>query len=194
MKQRLSLIIALGFCISIPVQAQPKLFSTESWCNDSGTLCWGSPNAGTTITGVRFIGEVNLGTIIQDSDNRFESKVLSGLIQAGVEFNIYKGFVAVQGTLIPPGSIQLDTDSPLVTSQRLKDPDRRMKVDIGGTVGFSFLDGILAAGIGGLKYDTRSISGILPDEKRARFYYLQLQPLSAIRVAIKRSKPNVALR
>ena len=176
------------------VSAQtPPLFSTASWCNDSATLC-PDPAARDFFTGVRFIGEINLGVIVQNGDNRFESKLLTGLISAGLETNLYRGVVSLQATLIPPGSIQLDQDSKLVTSGRLADPDRRMKVDIGGTVGLSFLDGIFAAGIGGLKYDTRSIKDVLPDEKSARFYYIQLQPLSAIRVAIKRNKPNPAQR
>lgn len=190
-------VVAIGFSTLFaigPVHAQSAIFSAESWCNDSGTLCWADGSAQRSLNGVRFIGEPNLGTVIQGDDNRFESKLLNGLIQAGIEVNAFEGFVSLQATLIPPGSIQLDEDSPLVTSGRLADPERRMKVDIGGTFGISLLDGILALGYGHLRYDTRRIPDVQESEQGAGFWYVQLQPLSAIRVAIKRNKSNPALR
>jgi hypothetical protein len=131
------------------------------------------------------VADLNVGTIVQSGANRFESGLFKGLTIVGLEWNIYAGVVSLQTTFISPSSIQLDERSALVTSGRLQDPDRRLKVDYGFAIGIAALDGIVSAGWGRLNYDVRHISGVLPSERHSGWGYFSIQPVSLARALIK---------
>lgn len=90
-----------------------------------------------------------------------------------------------------PSTVEFDAKSPI--RPWIKDGSGKVGVDYGVAVGFSFLDGILAMGIGRLDYDQRDFAERneagqpLPDDAlKDIFVYFNVQPIAAIRSAIKR--------
>jgi hypothetical protein len=140
------------------------------------------------------VADLNFGTILQGGANQFDPGAFKGLTMAGLEWNVYSGLLSLQTTFIPPTSIQLDESSTLVTSGKLGDPDRRLKVGYGFGFGISALDGVVSAGWGRLYYDTRNIVGAASSDKHSGWGYLSLQPISLARLLIKRANPSVDRR
>lgn len=96
-----------------------------------------------------------------------------------------------------PGTVTLEARSPLRTDKHLLAPDGTDSVD--GTIhvkgglgiGGSFFDGIFAAGGGFLTFDTRDIKKPFADTYHNKnwYIYLNFQPVSTLRAALKRTKP-----
>jgi hypothetical protein len=162
----------------------PGFFTSENWCKDTGTLCWSDPKKSRALTGIRFIGEPNTGGLSQSGNNRVEISSLVGIIKAGVEINLFGAAAAFQGSFIPQSTVTLDTDSELVTTNRLSNPDRKIGVNYGYTVGLALINGIIATGYGRLNLDTRRITAPTADERHLNFFFLNIQPISTIRAAI----------
>lgn len=163
--------------------ARSRPFSAASWCEDSGTYCWRGEDKARWFNGVRVIGEVDLGWLIQGGRNRFVNEGFTGLTKVGLEFNVYEGLASIQTVLIAPGSVELDGQSDLVLNRRLASfarppaaagqgtaagaelasqpaapqADRHVKVDWGFAAGLSFFDGGISTGRGWLFYDRRDI-------------------------------------
>jgi hypothetical protein len=166
----------------------PEFFRSENWCKDTGTLCWTDPKTRQFLNGIRFIGEPNTGGLSQNGDNQVETSSLIGTVKAGLEFNLIGAVIAAQFSFIPKSTVTLDSDSELVTSNRLTNPDRKMGVNSGYTLGFSLIDGIIAVGIGRLNMDTRRITSPTPQEKQLKFFFFNIQPISTIRGLISGTK------
>ena len=162
----------------------PEFFTSTNWCKDTGTLCWTDPAKSWGLTGIRFIGEPNTGGLSQSGENRVENASLVGIIKAGVEVNLVGAIASLQASFIPQSTVTIDTDSELVTANRLANSDRKMGVDYGFTVGLSLINGIIATGYGRLNMDTRRISAPTANEKRIGFFFFNIQPISTIRAAI----------
>jgi hypothetical protein len=173
-------------------------FSSDDWCADSGTACWRDGTRQKWFNGVRIVAELDLSTIFQGGDNRFETKV-AVIPKVALEFNIYGAWAAAQVGLISPGSVTLDEASTAV--DRLHQPlreDRRVGVTHGWVVGVSILDGAIALGEGRVHYDRRDFISDLQATDSARkanrkvyrdsFKYVALQSVSSARAAIKGSK------
>jgi hypothetical protein len=192
-------------CIALLTHAQPALgqegnantksFSSARWCQDSGTYCWTDPAKSKWFNGVRIIGEVDLGWLMQGGGNRFANKGFSGLTKVGLEFNIYGAHVSAQTVLIAPGSIELDDKSPLVTERRLPNGNRHIDVDWGFAGGLSFFDGSISSGFGRLFYDRRDIrpnatGRVARGDVRDSYGYVSFQPVSGLRAVVKGGKGN----
>jgi hypothetical protein len=151
-------------------------------------LCWTDPKKNPKkswgFTGIRFIGEPNTGGLSQTGNNRVETSSLVGIIKAGVEVNLFGAFASLQGSFIPQSTVTLDTNSELVTSNRLASPDRKIGLNYGYTIGLSLINGIIATGYGRLNMDTRRITAPTADEKHLSFIFFNIQPISTIRAAI----------
>ena len=132
-----------------------NIFTSERWCDDSGTACWRSPRDSDWFNGVRFIAEFDLRFVFQRGTSRFEVQGLQALPKLAVEFNIYKSWAAFQLAITAPGTITLDSASRAALS--VVETDGRVRTDIGFTAGFSFLDSSIAVGLGRLHYDLRGV-------------------------------------
>jgi hypothetical protein len=132
-----------------------NIFTSERWCDDSGTACWRSPRDGDWFNGVRFIAEFDLRFVFQRGTSRFEVAGLQALPKLAVEFNIYKSWAAFQLAITAPGTITLDSASRAALS--VAQEDGQVRTDIGFTAGFSFLDSSIAVGMGRLHYDLRGV-------------------------------------
>jgi hypothetical protein len=131
-----------------------NIFTSERWCDDSGTACWRSPRETPWFNGVRFIAEFDLRFVFQRGRNRFDVAGLQGLPKLAVEMNIYKSWAAVQLAITGPGQVSLDAGS--LRSRITPDPGGEVKTDMGYTLAFSFLDSSIAVGVGRLNYDVRT--------------------------------------
>ena len=169
------------------MSVNPGFFTSENWCQDTGTLCWADPKKSWGLTGIRFIGEPNTGGLSQSGSNRVEISSLVGIIKAGVEINLYGAVASLQGSFIPQSTVTLDQDSELVTSSRLANPDRKIGVDNGFTIGLSLINGIVATGYGRLNMDTRRIVAPTSNESHLNFFFFNIQPISTIRAAFGRT-------
>ena len=153
-------IVALGVAPPTSAHAQaepagrPRPFSSESWCADSGTACWGEGRRWRGLNGVRLIADVDLGYIFQGGSNQFAGG-LRGLPKIALEVNAIGGWVAAQVALIAPGTVTFDESSDAVRALRSGGTSRQVRYDWGWTGGLSFLDGSLSAGGGRLYYDRR---------------------------------------
>ncbi|MFN3200948.1 MAG: hypothetical protein ACE366_21285 [Bradymonadia bacterium] len=178
----------------------PIDFSSEVWCEDSGTVCW-SEDA--WMPGIRFLVEPQLGFVSQFGDNSFSNSRLLSTASFGVSLAIFEGWAGIQLLYIPEHVNDLDDDSQLVKEARkpvdpsnpnspavAPDFDGSLKVDFGVAAGVWLFDGVVVLGAGFLNYDT----GRLPEPLRAGaaeddgFLYMAIQPASTLRAIIKRLK------
>lgn len=167
--------------------------SSRSWCEDSLTVCWNPCKSG--FSGLRFIAEPRLGNIIEwGKKNRPELEAFGGLTLLGVETNWRGGYIALQAQVVLPGTVTLDEHSPLRKEGRVVGPDGTpvpngsIHVDSGFGIGFSFFDGVLAAGFGMLRYDSRLIRDMREGEDHNMYLYVNFQPISSLRAGLKHIK------
>jgi len=169
--------------------------STENWLKDATTITFYHPKdsqkkwKGNSFNGLRIIYEPQFGIIFQTVENRITVNNFDGFNKIGVETNLCKGYVSLQTLLIYPTTVTLDNKSPLVTNHNTIDSSGKVKVDYGFVIGFSFFDGILAIGFGGVFFDKRDFKNTLPNTSfQSNFWYMNFQPISAIKKAFKSSK------
>jgi hypothetical protein len=88
--------------------------------------------------------------------------------------------------------VTFDSKSDVINKNLLKTTDRSVQLDGGVAGGFTFFDGIISIGVGYLNYDQRDFNQSSPDFKwkytSNYFGYVNIQPISAIRSAIKKIK------
>jgi hypothetical protein len=166
-------------------------FSSESWCEDDLTICLEGRAGRGIFNGVRIVFEPQLGVLFQSGENRLENTSFRALERIGIETNLSGAAVAFQALLMYPSTVEFDAKSPI--RPWIKDTSGKVGVDYGIALGLSFLDGILAVGGGRLDYDQRDFA-----EKNAAgepqpedalqdfFLYFNVQPIAAIRSAIKK--------
>jgi hypothetical protein len=165
-------------------------FSTAAWCQDALTVCTSGRTAHVSFSGLRLVFEPNLGIIFQNGENRFENTSFKALERVGLETNLRHSYIAIQALLIYPSTVDFDDKSPI--TGYIKNDSGRVGVDYGLSLGLSFLDGILATGIGYLNYDQRDLSDV--NEAGVRqpkgtttdvYFYFNVQPVSAVRSALR---------
>ena len=196
--ERLAAVLAGAALLAVPATGLGqtragggKLFSTASWCADSGTACW-NDGGRKYLNGVRIVADVDLSFLVQKGSNRFEGN-LKGIPKIALEWNLVGGWVSLQTALVMPGTIQLDEKSPALRElNEAQKAARTVHVTWGRMLGLSFLDGSLSAGFGRLFYDRRDFatkdstaSGHLFSDQ---FRYVALQPISSIRSNLKSKK------
>lgn len=167
--------------------------SAENWLKDAMTITFSKPEHRAKLkhsfNGLRIIFEPQLGTLLQTSEDSFEAKNFQSLQRIGLETNIYKGFITLQGLFFYPSTVELGEENTLRAGNFMLDPNGRVIVDFGLGAGLSFFDGTVAVGYGGLFYDEKDFRGILDRRERApledNFFYLNIQPISMIKAAIK---------
>jgi hypothetical protein len=132
-------------------------FTSERWCDDSGTACWRSPRESDWFNGVRFIAEFDLRFVYQGGRNRIDLPSLIALPKLAVEANIYRSWVAAQIAISAPGRIAVDSRSEL--RGLLRDTASASVASEGGwSFGASFLDSSIALGRGRVYYDLREFA------------------------------------
>lgn len=185
-----------------PAQSQPvrtdtltteraERFSSRSWCSDDLTICSRSRADKRSFSGVRIVFEPQLGVLFQSGENRLENTSFRALERIGLETNLRDAAVAVQALLIYPSTVEFDGKSPV--RAWIRDGTGKVGVDYGLVLGLSFLDGMLAIGGGRLDYDQRDFTErneagepMPKDALQDFFVYFNIQPISALRSAIKR--------
>ena len=161
--------------------------SARSWCDDSLTVCWNPCR--TFLGGLRFIAEPRLGTVIQGGmSNRVEPEGFGGLTLLGAEVNLRGAYIAAQGQVIMPGNVTLDEQSPARLENRLNSATGTVHVDVGWGLGLSFFDGVFAAGVGQLYFDKRQFTTPEPGDGHNTYFYINFQPISSLRTALKHVK------
>jgi hypothetical protein len=171
-------------------QKRANRFSSDTWCEDDLTVCFGSRSR-RAFSGVRIIFEPQLGVLFQSGENRLENTSFRALERIGVETNLSGAAISFQALLIYPSTVEFDAESPVRTW--IKDGTGKVGVDYGLAAGFSFLDGIVAIGGGMLDYDQRDFTERTEagdprpsDALHDYFIYFNIQPISALRSALKR--------
>jgi hypothetical protein len=180
-------------------------FSTKSWCADQLTICWINPKVGEgkrarrvfgwVLSGVRFKLEPGTVSIVQGKRRnpdkfRFDEKSILKSPLIGFELNLVQAWVAFSVAFVVPFKTQADEKSDGNTYQ--KDPGT-FNVDAGYMLGVSAFDGMLVLGGGQLFFDERffKTDADLADQGISRpsmdpgFFYIGLQPLSAVRKLLK---------
>ncbi len=175
-------------------------FSTASWCEDSGTICWRERD---WFTGIRIVAEFDLGFMFQDGQNMFEKGAAKSLNKIALEVGVYRGWVSAQIGVFEPGMTKIDKYSPIVTGNKLNSArvvDYNIGHKYGAMLGLSFFDGLLAIGHGTFRYDKnyfdpnqyplvngkRDYGGDISDS----FWYFSFQPVSGIRSVVKNDKTD----
>lgn len=182
-------------------------FRSQTWCADSGTVCWAGGADRQWFNGMRIVAELDLGLVFQSGRNKFEGGVRA-LPKLALEFNIYGGWAAAQLALLGPSKTTFDESSEtglayLLPSYRAT---RTVPTTWGWLVGLSVLDGTLMGGYGSLHYDKRAFARTVADSVLRRlgvvdqvafggltsdsFGYAGLQPISSIRASFKRAKED----
>lgn len=186
----LALLVSFPLLSPQTAMAQKGLTSVD-WCADQLTVCISGSDTRGWISGVRLIYEPNLGQLFQAGDDRFENAQLTTFQKFAAEVNVVQAWLGLQIGVIFPGAVTYDADSPLNTNGHLRDPERKVRVEWGWTLGASALDGIIAAGFGQLRYDRRDFvdpgtlaSGFDFDN----FGWLAVQPVSAVKKLFKTIK------
>jgi len=161
-------------------------FSSENWCHDQTTISFSeSAKHRAYLSGIRIIFEPQFGTLVQFGDNKFKVDDLIDLPKIGFETNIYKGWMAFQFGVLYPSSIKYDEDSPIVKNQCLITGNDVVDVEIGGTIGLSFIDGIIACGIASVRLEERDFRDSYTGDFIKNFIYFNVQPAAVIRGLIK---------
>lgn len=195
-------IILLGFSIMAqennPPMVQetnppvkPAPFSSENWANDQTTIDFGDKaKKRSYLSGVRIYNEPNFGLIIQRGLNKFKTDFLTDLPKVGVETNLYQGYVALQLGLIYPSGIKFVPESEVVVQNYLKSTENEVDVDYGTTIGLSFLDGILAIGVGTLYLDRFDYKSEYDGKTNERFWFVNIQLVNALKFGLKSTKKD----
>lgn len=178
-------------------KTESSVLATENWLKDATTIPFGNPEKRirlrNTFNGVRLLFEPQFGHVFQTVSNRIEINDYNGLIKFGGETNLLKGYVSLQALIIFPTTVQLDTLSMIRNNQHIIDQTGRVSVDYGFALGFSFFDGIIAIGYGGLFFDKRDFINMRDIPKttfnyQSNFVYFAIQPVSAIKTVIQNIK------
>lgn len=166
-----------------------QIFSTEKWLEDATTIKFGKKPNKKMFSGVRIVFEPQLGALIQTTDNRIVGQNFRSLEKIGLETNLFKGYVSLQTLFVYPSTVQLDDQSPLRLNNNTLDPEGKIDVDYGFSIGLSFFDGIIAVGYGGIFYDKRDFQNA-PQEFNFQnnFVYFNIQPISAVKSLIKNTR------
>ena len=158
-------------------------FSSQHWSADQTTVTFDKDRV--CVSGLRFIFEPNFGSLLQMGENEFDDKNFVNLSKFALETNLFKGWVALQFGVVSPSTIKFDPASPIVKQKSLVGSGDTVKVRGGLTVGFSFLDGWIVTGLGGLSYNKNNFVDCYKGNYHDGFIFLNLQPVSLIRSAIK---------
>ncbi len=161
--------------------------STKAWCADATTICWRGPESRIG-SGVRLVFEPQLGVLVQFGDDKFVDTNFKGLEKIGVETNLVEGYIGFQALFIYPSSVEFDAQSRSVLDSIVLDKSGKVDVEFGMAFGFTFLDGIIATGYGFLHYDKRDFrepATLKGSTFGDGFFYLNIQPVSAIKSALK---------
>ena len=191
--KKITLILAALFFITAGYAQETALLSTDKWLNDATTITFSTPDERkmwkNSFNGLRFIFEPQLGTVMQSDEDRFEAQNFGSLERLGLETNIYKGAIALQGLFFYSSEVQLDEDNALRTSNSLINPSGRVNVDYGIAAGLSLFDGVVAVGYGSLFYDKRDFRGDFSQRDNPKlnngFWYINIQTISLVKTAIK---------
>jgi len=192
MKKRF-LLLATLFFIQAGYAQETGLLSTDKWLNDATTITFSTPDERKTwknsFNGLRFIFEPQLGTVMQSDENSFEAQNFGSLERIGLETNIYKGAIALQGLFFYSSEVQLAEENTLRINNSLNDPSGRVNVDYGVALGFSLFDGVVAVGYGSLFYDKKDFRGDFSQRDNPKlnngFWYINIQTISLVKTAIK---------
>jgi len=164
-------------------------FSSENWCEDQTTIVFSKNSLHKNyFSGLRLIFEPQFGVLFQNGDNRFKGESIDDLPRFGVETNLYKAWISVQAGLLYPSTIEFEEKSPIVEKHELKYGGNIVGIDYGYSMGFSFLDGIIAIGYGYVKYDKRLFSSSYQGNFKGNFWYFNIQPATLVRSLVKNLK------
>ena len=126
----------------------------------------------------------SFGALLQRGENEFDDTNFPNLSKLAFEINFYKGWGAVQLGIVSPSTIKFNPSSPVVKDGSLMDKDT-VKVTWGGTIGFSFIDGWISIGVGGLLYKKSSFTDSYQGNHYDGFGFFNLQSVSLIKSTIK---------
>lgn len=171
---------------STPSDEDKTAMRTPTWCRDATTICWSETRA--MFAGIRFVFEPQLGVLIQNGEDKFDNANFRALEKVGVATTLAGRWIGLQALFIYPSAVQFDEQSPSRTNGRVVDAEGKVDVEWGGTVGVTFLDGIISVGIGMLRYDERDFVGSQGLDRstfRDSFTYVNFQAVEAIKGAIK---------
>lgn len=184
---------------------------TIAWCNDPLTLTFSNKifkldDSGqrilntrnkfwrNRINGVRFIFEPNFGPLLNQKDNKITLESFASIPKIGLETNLHKSWLGLQGIIFYPGIIEFDEQSPIKTSLRdqpEEDELTAVDVDFGWAIGLTLFDGVLVVGYGKLDYDDRDfLPNTINSFKKDAFFYINLQPIASVRKAIAALNSN----
>lgn len=186
----LSVLVGLSWsrdCAADEGSKSPAFMSSKSWCADSGTICFKGNQAEyrKLIPGVRVVAEPKIGLLLQGGEDKLEIRAGELAASVGLELGVYQGAVALQTMFISPFEATYDQLSPSVA--KFKPGYSAVPVEYGVAIGLSTLEGALAIGIASFGIDNRVfVDGKGP--KREGGVYLNFQPISASRAAIKGRK------
>jgi hypothetical protein len=192
MKNFILLFAAMFFIIAVYAQETAPL-STDNWLNDATTITFSTPDERkswkNSFNGLRLIFEPQLGTVMQNEEDSFEVQNFEALERIGLETNIYKGAIALQGLFFYSSEVQLAEENTLRANNWLNDPSGRVNVDYGVALGFSLFDGVVAVGYGSLFYDQRDFRGDFSQRYNPKlsngFWYINIQTISFVKTTIK---------
>ena len=191
--KRPTLLLAALFFTAIGYAQEKALLSTGKWLNDATTITFSTPDERkswkNSFNGLRFIFEPQLGTVMQNDEDRFEAQNFGSLERIGLETNIYKGAIALQGLFFYSSQVQLAEENALRANNWLINPSGRVNVDYGIAAGISLFDGVIAIGYGSLFFDKRDFRGDFSQRNTLKlnngFWYVNIQTISLVKTAIK---------
>ncbi|MCB9750804.1 MAG: hypothetical protein H6713_12530 [Myxococcales bacterium] len=178
----------------------PELLTSDRWCADPLTLCWDKSATRPTGSGFRLLLEPRLDFVAQ-LGRTIDDASLKLHVVVGVEMNLAWGWLAMQGTYIAPYTAQ-------VTGFKTDDAGDILNWSVDANVvsgfgaGVSLFNGVLALGYGRVFYNGDQIRALhtadndfscLEDQCGRKdygdgFFYVALQPVSAIRAALTAAK------
>ena len=191
--KKFTLVLATLFFITAGYAQETALLSTDQWLNDATTITFSTPDDRkrwkNSFNGLRLIFEPQLGTVMQNDEDGFDAQNFGALERIGLETNIYKGGIALQGLFFYSSEVQLTEENVLRTNNLTLHPGGQVNVDYGVALGFSFFDGIVAVGYGSLFYDQRDFRGDFSQRDTPKFnngfWYINIQTISFAKTAIK---------
>ncbi len=164
-------------------KCEPPSFSTSAWCADALTGCWTTRRP--YVSGIRLTIEPAFSGIFSFGDNRIKQDALRTVPGIGVETNLYASWIGFQVQVMLPFRAEFDDQSEART--QLTNEEGEVDVDLGLACGLTVFDGAIAAGVGWLNFDDRDFMDSADDDMTTQvFFYLNLQPASALRAVAKR--------
>lgn len=184
---RLSVLASAISLIPVVAHAQsPFSPDTQTWCKDATTMCWNETRR--ALAGIRFVFEPQLGVLVQQGDNKFESTNFKALEKIGIATPLYGRQLGAQFLFIYPSTVAFDAQSPVRVNKQLLDEEGKVDVEWGFTLGATVLDGVLSTGFGVLHYDRRDFKAPESLNKSVfgdTFFYFNIQAIEALKSAIK---------